>query len=56
MPQDDIVALLELDPETLRKHLRHELGRGPIEATPQVGQSLSAWPPNGRSAERPFSG
>jgi hypothetical protein len=40
VPQDDIATLLEIDPKTLRKHLRRELERGSIEATAKVGQSL----------------
>src|SRR4051794_15138789 len=40
VPHDDIGVLLGIDPKTLRKHFRHELDRGSIEATAKVGQSL----------------
>ncbi len=40
VPHDDIAVLLDIDPKTLRKHLRSELDRGSIEATAKVGQSL----------------
>jgi hypothetical protein len=40
IPQDDIATLLEIDLKTLRKHFRHELDRGSIEATAKVAQSL----------------
>jgi hypothetical protein len=40
VPQDDIAILLQLDPETLRKHFRREPNRGSIEATAKVDQSL----------------
>ncbi len=40
VPHGDIGTLLDIDPKTLRKHFRHELDRGSIEATAKVGQSL----------------
>ena len=40
VPHGDIGILLDIDPKTLRKHFRHELDRGSIEATAKVGQSL----------------
>ena len=40
VPQDEIANFLDIDPKTLRKHFRVELGRGSTEATTKVAQSL----------------
>ena len=40
LPQDQIALLAEMDPKTLRKHLRDELDRGMAEANVKIAQSL----------------
>ena len=40
LPQEQIALLLEIDPKTLRKHLRNELDRGMAEANVKIAQSL----------------
>src|SRR3954447_26114494 len=40
VPHEGIATLLEIDPKTLRRHYRHELDRGAVEATAKVAQSL----------------
>ena len=40
LPQDQIALLLEMDPKTLRKHLRDDLDRGMAEANVKIAQSL----------------
>ena len=40
LPQEQIALLLEMDPKTLRKHLRDDLDRGMAEANVKIAQSL----------------
>jgi hypothetical protein len=40
IPQEDIATFFDIDAETLRKHFRHEIDKGSIEATSKVAQSL----------------
>ena len=40
VPQPDIAIHLGVDPKTLRKYFREELGRGAIEAMTKVAPSL----------------
>ena len=46
---EDIAAILEITPKTLRKHFRKELTRGAIEANAKVGQTLFAMATSGRN-------
>ena len=49
VPQDAIAQHLEIDPKTLRKHYRHELDRGMVEANVKVAQSLFAMATQGNN-------
>jgi len=40
IPQEDIAAVLDVDPKTLRKHFRIELDTGETIATVKVAESL----------------
>src|SRR4051794_35742439 len=40
VPHEGIAIMLDIDPKTLRRHYRHELDRGSVEATAKVAQSL----------------
>ena len=40
IPHEGIAIMLDIDPKTLRRHYRHELDRGSVEATAKVAQSL----------------
>src|SRR5436189_5921182 len=46
---EDIAAILEITPKTLRKPFRQELTRGAIEANAKVGQTLFAMATSGRN-------
>jgi hypothetical protein len=46
---EDIAAILEITPKTLRKHFRQELTLGAIEANARVGQTLFAMATSGRN-------
>jgi hypothetical protein len=46
---EDIAAILEITPKTLRKHFRQELTRGAIEANAKVGQTIFAMATSGRN-------
>lgn len=46
---EDIAMVLEITPKTLRKHFRHELTRGAIEANVKVGQTLFSMATSGRN-------
>jgi hypothetical protein len=46
---EDIAMVLEMTPKTLRKHFRHELTRGSIEANLKVGQTLFSMATSGRN-------
>src|SRR5690242_12492130 len=46
---EDIAAILDNTPKTLRKHFRVELTRGAIEANAKVGQTLFAMATSGRN-------
>ena len=49
VPRDAIAQHLEIDPKTLRKHYRHELDRGMVEANVKVAQSLFAMATQGNN-------
>lgn len=46
---EDIAAILDITPKTLRKHFRVELTRGAIEANAKVGQTLFSMATSGRN-------
>jgi hypothetical protein len=46
---EDIAAIVDITPKTLRKHFRQELTRGAIEANAKVGQTLFAMATSGRN-------
>jgi predicted ArsR family transcriptional regulator len=46
---EDIAAILDITPKTLRKHFRRELTRGAIEANAKVGQTLFSMATSGRN-------
>ena len=46
---EDIAAIVDITPKTLRKHFRQELTRGAIEANAKVGQTLFSMATSGRN-------